>query len=114
MRRRVYMSKMRIKKGDMVRVISGRDKGKEGKVLRRIPTRNMLLIEGVNVVTKHSRPSQKNPQGGILRQEAPIHADKVMLVCPACGGAARVSRAFLEDGRKVRLCKKCGEIVDKL
>ncbi len=108
------MTKMRIKKGDLVRVISGKDKGKEGKVLRRIPSEGMLLVEGVNVVAKHTRPSQKSPQGGIIRQEAPIHADKVMLVCPACGKATRVSRAFLEDGRKVRLCKKCGEIVDKL
>lgn len=108
------MSKMRIRKGDLVRIISGKDKGKEGRVLRCMPSGGMVLVEGVNVATKHTRPSQKNPQGGIIRQEVPIHADKVMLVCPACGEATRVSRAFLEDGRKVRLCKKCGEIVDKL
>ncbi len=108
------MSKMRIRKGDLVRIISGKDKGKEGKVLRRMSSGGMVLVEDINIVTKHTRPSQKNPKGGIVRQEAPIHVDKVMLVCPACGKATRVSRAFLEDGRKVRLCKKCGEIVDKL
>jgi len=108
------MSKMRIKKGDRVRVISGKDKGKEGKVLRRNRERDMVVVEGVNVVTKHMRPSAKNPQAGIIKQEAPIYASKVMLVCPLCGEATRVARAYLEDGRKVRVCKKCSEIVDKV
>jgi len=108
------MSKMRIKKGDMVRVISGKDKGKEGKVLRNIPSRGMAIVEGVNMVTKHMRPSKKNPQGGIIKQESPIYACKLMFVCPACGKPTRVSRAFMQDGRKVRLCKQCGEIVDKV
>ncbi|AER66392.1 50S ribosomal protein L24 [Thermovirga sp.] len=108
------MSKMRIKKGDRVRVISGKDKGKEGKVLRRDPKRDMVVVEGVNMVTKHVRPSAKNPSGGIIKQEAPIYACKVMLVCPACGNPTRVSRAYLEDGSKVRICKKCNEIIDKV
>ena len=105
---------MRIKKGDTVRIVSGRDAKKEGKVQRRIPSSDMIVVEGVNVVSKHTRPTANNPQGGIVKQEAAIPASKAMLVCPACGEATRVSRAFLDDGRKVRVCKKCGEIVDKV
>ena len=108
------MGKMRLKKGDRVRVISGKDAGKEGKVLRCIRDRDLLVIEGVNVVTKHVKPSQKNPQSGIIKQEAPIYASKVMLVCPSCGAATRVGRGYLENGNKVRMCKACGEIVDQV
>ena len=104
---------MRIKKGDRVKVISGKDKGKEGKILSRNPSRDTILIEGVNMVTKHVRPSQKNPQAGIVNQEAPIYASKAMLVCPACGKATRVGHAFLESGKKVRICKQCKEIIDQ-
>ena len=89
------MGKMRLKKGDRVRVITGKDAGKEGKVLRCISDRDLLVIEGVNVVTKHVKPSQKNPQSGIIKQEAPIYASKVMLVCPSCGAATRVGRGYL-------------------
>jgi large subunit ribosomal protein L24 len=108
------MGKMRIKKGDRVKVVSGKDKGKEGKILRSIPKSDMIVVEGVNVSTKHVKPSQKNPQAGIVKQESPVKACKVMLVCPSCGKATRVRRAYLEDGRKVRLCKKCGEVVDQV
>ncbi len=106
------MSKMRLKKGDRVKVISGKDAGKEGKILRYLRDRDLLLIEGVNMVSKHVKPSQKNPRSGIVKQEAPIYACKVMLVCPACGAATRVGRGYLESGKKVRMCKACGEIVD--
>ena len=106
------MSKMRLKKGDRVKVISGKDAGKEGKVLRFLRDRDLLVIEGVNMVTKHVKPSQKNPRSGIVKQEAPIYASKVMLVCPSCGAATRVGRGYLENGNKVRMCKACGEIVD--
>jgi large subunit ribosomal protein L24 len=105
---------MRVKTGDRVFVISGKDRGKEGKVLRRNPDKDMLVVENVNMVTKHVRPTQKNPKGGIIKQEAPLHACKVMLVCPSCGKPTRVQRRFLDDGKKVRVCKKCGEIVDKV
>jgi large subunit ribosomal protein L24 len=105
---------MRVKTGDRVFVISGKDRGKEGKVLRRNPDKDMLVVENVNMVTKHVRPTQKNPKGGIIKQEAPLHACKVMLVCPSCGKPTRVLRRFLDDGKKVRVCKKCGEIVDKV
>jgi len=108
------MSKMRLKKGDRVRVITGKYANVEGKVLRRIPDRDMVVVEGVNLATKHVRPTQKSPQGGIIKQETPIYACKVMLVCPACGKATRVGRAFLDNGKKVRLCKQCGEVVDKV
>jgi len=104
---------MRIKKNDQVRVISGKNKGKEGKVLRHIPARDMVVVEGVNVVSRHVKPSQKNPQAGIIKQEAPIYAAKVMLVCPQCGAATRVGSSFLESGKKVRVCKKCNEIIDR-
>ena len=104
---------VRLKKNDRVRVISGKDKGKEGKIMRRIPDRDLLVVEGVNVVSRHMRATQKNPQSGINKQEAPIYASKVMLVCPQCGAATRVGSSFLETGKKVRICKKCGEIIDK-
>ena len=105
---------MRIKKNDQVRVISGKNKGKEGKILRRIPSKDMIVVEGVNMVSRHIKPSQKNPQAGIIKQEAPIYASKVMLVCPQCGAATRVGSSFLESGKKVRVCRKCSEIIDKV
>ena len=104
---------MRIRKNDQVRVISGKSKGKEGKILRNIPQKEMVVVEGVNMVSRHVKPSQKNPQAGIIKQEAPIYAAKVMLVCPRCGAATRVGSSFLESGKKVRVCRKCGEIVDR-
>ncbi|MDR2523639.1 MAG: 50S ribosomal protein L24 [Synergistaceae bacterium] len=104
---------MRIKKNDRVRVISGKDKGKEGKILRRVPDKDLVVVEGVNMVSRHVKPSQKNPQAGIVKQEAPIYASKVMLVCPQCGKATRVGCSFLESGKKVRVCRKCSEIIDR-
>ena len=105
--------KMRIKKNDRVRVISGKDEGKEGKVLRRDMGRDMVVVEGINMATRHKKPTQKDPKGGIIKQEIPIYASKVMLVCPRCVSATRVGRAFLESGKKVRVCKKCNEIIDR-
>jgi len=104
---------MRIRKNDQVRVISGKDKGKEGKIMRHLPAKDMVVVEGVNMVSRHVRPSQKNPQAGIIKQEAPIYASKVMLVCPQCGAATRVGSSFLESGKKVRVCRKCKEIIDR-
>ncbi len=108
------MSKMRIRTGDRVCVISGKDVGKEGKILRRDVKNEMVVVENVNMVTRATRPTQKNPKGGLVKKEAPLRACKVMLVCPSCGKPTRVARAFLDSGRKVRVCKKCGEIVDKV
>ena len=93
--------KMHVKKGDTVLVLSGKDKGKEGKV-----------VEGVNKVKRHTKPSQANPQGGIITKEAAIASSKVMLVCPACKKATRIKKTAV-SGSFVRTCKKCGEVIDK-
>ena len=106
------MNKMRLKKGDRVRVISGKDKGKEGKILVAFPAENKVIVEGVSVASRHSKPTQANPQGGIVKKETPIYASKVMLVCPNTGNPTRIGHAFLEDGRKVRVAKVSGEVVD--
>ena len=106
------MNKMRLKKGDRVRVISGKDKGKEGKILVAFPAENKVIVEGVSVASRHSKPTQANPQGGIVKKETPIYASKVMLVCPTTGKPTRIGHAFLEDGRKVRVAKVSGEVVD--
>jgi large subunit ribosomal protein L24 len=101
------MATSKIKKGDTVKVITGKDKGKEGKVIS--VSGGKVLVEGVNTITKHSKASQANPKGGIIHQEAPIYASKVMLVCPHCGKPTRLAHKMLENGDKARLCKKCGE-----
>lgn len=107
------MSKMRLRKGDRVYIVSGKDKGKEGKILRKNLAKDTIVVENVNMVTKSMRPTQKNPKGGLVKLEAAINASNAMLVCPSCGKPTRVARAFLDNGKKVRVCKKCGEIVDK-
>ncbi|ABV33156.1 MULTISPECIES: 50S ribosomal protein L24 [Pseudothermotoga] len=104
---------MRVKKDDLVEVISGKDKGKRGKVLKVLPRENKVVIQGVNIVKRHQRPIPQLREGGIIEREAPIYASKVMLVCPNCDKPTRVGMRFLDDGAKVRFCKKCGEIVDK-
>lgn len=103
---------MRLKTGDTVVVISGKWKGKKGKIIRAFPREEKVLVEGVNLVKKHQRPTQ-NMQGGIIEKEAPIRACKVMLVCGNCGKPTRVGMKILDDSRKVRVCKKCGEVIDK-
>jgi large subunit ribosomal protein L24 len=104
--------KMHIKRGDTVMVVSGKEKGKKGKVLLVSPERNRAIIEALNMATHHERPSQRNPQGGLVQKEASIHASDLMLVCTKCGKPTRVGRKVLEDGTKVRACKKCSEIID--
>ena len=106
------MSKMNIKKDDRVVVISGKDKGKKGKVLVAEPKSGKVVVEKVNVVSKHEKPKGQGKPGGIVHQEAPIYASKVMLVCAKCGKATRLG--FKVEGKsKVRVCKKCGETFDK-
>lgn len=105
-------NKVFLKKGDLVTVISGNEKGKSGRILRVFPTEGRIIIEKVNLIKRHMRPSSKLPQGGIVEKEAPVHASKVMLLCPKCGQPARFGKKILEEGIKVRLCKKCGEVVD--
>lgn len=104
--------KVHIKKGDTVEILAGKDKGKQGKVLKVYPKENRVIVEGINIVYRHTRPTQDNPQGGIIENEAPIHASNVQLVCPQCGEKSRTGKRILKDGRKVRYCKKCDEIVD--
>ncbi len=102
----------KIKKNDLVMVVAGKDKGRRGKVIRVLPSRSRVVVEKVNVVKRHQRATQ-NVKGGILEKEAPIHISNVMLICPECGEPTRVGYKLLQDGRKVRSCKKCGEITDK-
>ena len=102
------MKKLHIKKGDTVYVNAGNDKGKTGKVLEVIPSKDRAIVEGINIVSKHSKPSPKNPQGGIVKQEASIHVSNVALVDPKSGKATRIGYK-VEDGKKVRVAKKSGE-----
>ncbi|WP_297251096.1 50S ribosomal protein L24 [uncultured Prevotella sp.] len=103
------MSKLHIKKNDTVVVLAGEDKGKTGKVLKVLVDKNRALVEGVNMVSKSTKPSAKNPQGGIVKQEAPIHISNLSLVDPKSGKATRVGIKVTEDGKKVRIAKKSGE-----
>ncbi|WP_101847015.1 MULTISPECIES: 50S ribosomal protein L24 [unclassified Halobacillus] len=103
---------MHVKKGDKVMVISGKDKGKQGTILEAYPKKDRVLVEGINEVKKHAKPSQDNPQGGILTQEAPIHVSNVMPIDPKSGEPTRVGYK-VEDGKKVRIAKKSGEALDK-
>ena len=103
------MGKLHIKKNDTVVVLAGEDKGKTGKVLKVLVEKNRALVEGVNMVSKSTKPSAKNPQGGIVKQEAPIHISNLSLVDPNSGKATRVGIKVAEDGKKVRIAKKSGE-----
>ncbi len=105
-------NKLKIKKGDTVLVIAGKDVGKKGKVLKVEPAKNRIVVEGVNRVKKHQKPTRALPQGGILQIESPIHVSNVMLLCNKCNKPTRVGRKFLDTGEKVRVCKKCGEVID--
>ncbi len=103
---------MHVKKGDKVKVISGKDKGKTGTILAAFPKKDRVLVEGINIVKKHSKPSQMNPQGGIMNMEAAVHVSNVMLIDPKTNEPTRVGYK-VEDGKKVRIAKKSGESLDK-
>jgi large subunit ribosomal protein L24 len=105
--------KIHVRKGDTVVVLSGKEAGRKGKVARTLPTSGRVVIEGVNMVKKHTRPKQGGVQGGIVSQEAPLHGAKVMLVCNRCGRPTRSLAKTLKDGKVVRSCRKCGEVLDK-
>ena len=103
-----------IRKNDNVIVIAGRDRGKRGRVLRVIPAKGRLIVEGVGFIKRHTRPNpQRNIKGGIVEREAPVAVANVQLVCPECGAATRIGKQVLEDGRRVRICRKCKGVVDK-
>lgn len=105
-------NKVHVKKGDTVCIISGEDKGKKGKVLKVIPSKGRVVVEGVNMSTKHKKPRSMTQQGGIIHQESPIHSSKVMLICGKCKQPTKIGKMILEDGQKARVCKKCNEIID--
>ncbi len=104
--------KCRIKKDDKVKVIAGKDRGKIGKVIRVDRRKHRIMVENINMVKRHLRPGTASRQGGIVEGEAPIHWSNVMLLCNKCVKPTRVGIRFLEDGQKVRYCKKCNEIID--
>lgn len=104
-------AKLHVKKGDTVKVLSGKDKGKQGKVLKALPAKGKVIVEGVNQIKRHTKPNAKVPNGGIITKEAPLFASKVQVVCPACSKATRVAKKEI-DGKMVRVCKKCGEALD--
>ena len=102
------MNKMSIKKNDTVIVLSGKDKGKQGKVLEAMPADRKVIVEGINMVSRHTKPRKQGEEGGILQKEAPIYACKVQKVCPKCNKPTRPAHKLLADGKKVCVCKKCG------
>jgi len=106
-------TRLKIKSGDQVYVRSGKDKGKKGKVITTYPREGKVKIEGVNIIKKHAKPTQKVKQGGIREMEAPINVSRVMVVCPKCEKPTRVSREKEVDSLRVRACKKCGATIDK-
>ena len=103
--------KCTIKKNDKVKVLAGKDKGKIGKVLKVLRKKDRILVEKVNIIKRHTRPSAKNRQGGIMETEAPIPWSNVMLMCNKCMAATRATHKLLEDGKKIRTCAKCGEAI---
>ena len=103
-----------LRKNDNVLVVTGKDRGKRGRVLKVVPERNRLIIEGVNMIKRHTKPNPgRQVKGGIVEREASLHASNVQLVCPECGEVTRIGRKILGDGRKVRICRKCEGVVDK-
>jgi len=101
-------AKMRLRKGDRVRVLSGKDLGKEGEITRVLPERNMVIVDGVNVAKKHQRSTKATMQGGIIDKDMPVPASNVAILCPNCG-PSRIGYRFDDDGVKARVCKKCGK-----
>ena len=107
------MQSVHVRRGDTVGVIAGREKGKRGKVLRVLTGKRRVLVEHVNMVKKHQRPTQKLRQGGIIEREGPLALSNVLPICPRCDKPSRAGVKVLGDGRKVRICKRCGEPIDK-
>jgi large subunit ribosomal protein L24 len=106
-------SSFHIRKNDLVQVLSGKEKGKTGKVLQVFPKRERVVVEKVNFVKRHSRPSGRTRQGGIIQKEAPLHVSKVLLVCPKCNEGQRMGTKVMEDGHKALVCKACGELTER-
>lgn len=109
----VEVKKIPVRCGDKVIVISGKDKGKKGKVITTLPRLGRIKVEGINMIKKHAKPTRKLPQGGIREMEGAFPAAKVMVICPACNKPTRVSKKSLSDNKRIRACQKCGESLDK-
>ena len=107
-------NKLNFKKGDTVLVINGEDKGKKGKIVSIYPKKLEAIIEGVNFLKKHVKPTEKTPQGGIIDQEGTINVTNLKLICNKCSKPTTVKREKIKEGKRVRVCKKCGEIIDKV
>jgi large subunit ribosomal protein L24 len=105
--------KVHVKKGDSVLVITGKDAGKKGKVLAVEPQKSRVYVEGVNIVKRHTKPTQASPQGGIKEKEAAIASSNVMLVCPKCSKPTRIGKKIMPNGAYARQCKHCGEVIEK-
>ncbi len=103
---------MNIKKNDIVYVISGADKGKKGRVIEALPSENRVIVEKVNIIKRHQRPTQQQRQGGIIEREAKIHRSNVQIFCTKCDKPVRIGHKRLENGKKARICVKCGEMFD--
>jgi len=103
---------MKIRKNDTVIIIAGKDRGKKGKVRRALPTEDRVIVEGLNMIKRHSRARRAARQAGIIELEAPIHVSNVMLLCEKCGNPTRVNFGFLADGKRVRICNSCQEVID--
>ncbi len=108
----MHAGKIDIKKNDRVVVITGKDKGKSGRVIKVFPDKNKLMVEKINYIKKHTKPTQKLKHGGVIEKENPIHASKVKLLCPKCDKATRIAHRILQDGKNIRYCKSCGEALD--
>ena len=106
-------NKLHVKKGDTVVMLSGKDKGKQGRIIEAQPKKSKIIVEGVNKVKRHAKATQQTPQGGIIVKEAAVNVAKAMLVCPACDKPTRIKKTALASGKTARTCKKCGEIIDK-
>jgi large subunit ribosomal protein L24 len=105
------MSLSKLRKGDMVKVLAGKDKGKTGKVIAVIPEKNKIVVEKVNIIKKHKRPDQKS-KGGVVEKEGSLHVSKVGLFCNKCNKAVRIKSKILEDGKKIRICSKCNDVIN--
>jgi large subunit ribosomal protein L24 len=109
----VERAKLHVKKGDTVVVLTGKEKGRSGKILSVNTKKERVLVEKINMIKRHSRPTKSAPQGGIIEKEASLHVSNVNILCPKCNKAARIKQKVLDDGKKVRACVKCSEILDQ-
>jgi large subunit ribosomal protein L24 len=105
------MSLSRLKKGDVVKVLAGKDKGKTGKILKAIPEKSRVVVEKINIIKKHKKPDQKS-RGGVVEKEGSLHVSKVALLCNKCNESVRIRNKVLDDGKKVRICGKCNEVIN--